>query len=78
MRNKLTQDRPTLFIDQYGSKHWAASLKELKARACYRGGAAKQYRDLPDGRAAWTGYILGARWFTAFNPAQVVGRKDQK
>jgi hypothetical protein len=71
MRNKLTQDRPTLFIDQYGSKYWAASLKELKERAGYAGGAAKQYNDLKDGRTVWTGYVLGARWFTAFNPAQV-------
>lgn len=44
MRNRITQDRNTLFIDQWGNRIWAASLKELKERAGYSGGAAKQYR----------------------------------
>lgn len=70
MRNALTQDRPTLFIDQYGQRIVATSLKELKQKVYYRGGAAKQYVNTAKG-PLWTGYVLGARWFTAFHRAEV-------
>lgn len=70
MRNKLTQDRVTLFRDQWGNVIFAASLAELKRKACYRGGAAKQYIDTKAG-TVWNGYVLGRRWFSAFIPAQV-------
>jgi hypothetical protein len=71
MRNRLTQDAPTLFVDQYGNKIVARSLAELKAAIDYRGGAAKQYQDKAAGGTVWNGYVLGRRWFTAFKRAEV-------
>jgi hypothetical protein len=70
MRNQLTQDAPTLFVDQYGSHVVARSAKELLEKA---GGskASKQYVDTKDGRTLWTGYVVGRRWFTAFRYAEV-------
>lgn len=70
MRNKLTQDRPTLFVDQWGNKIWASTLKELRDKCGVKTSAAKQYSDRKDG-TYWTGYVIGDRWFTAFNPAAV-------
>ena len=70
MRNKLTQDAPTLFIDQYGSKVWASSAKELSEKT---GGAklSKMYRDKKGGGASWVGYVARGQWFAAYRPAEV-------
>lgn len=70
MRNKLTQDQPTLFIDQYGESIQAASLAELRAKVG-GGKVSKQYSDKKDGRTVWSGYVIGSRWFTAFKWVEV-------
>lgn len=70
MRNKLTEDRPTLFIDQYGNNVWASSAKELAERT----GASKlskMYVDKKDGPTRWIGYVARDRWFAAYRPAEV-------
>lgn len=67
MRNRLTQDTPTLFVDQYGRKIVARSLRE-KANG---GKVSKMYRDKKDGRTVWTGYVVGASWFTALKWVEV-------
>lgn len=64
MRNKLTQDKPTLFVDQWGGKIVASTAAELRAK-CGGGKVAKQFCEKKDGRVVWNGYIVGARWFTA-------------
>ena len=73
MRNALTQDAPTLFMDQYGCTYRASSLKELKAEVNPYGNphASKQYIDRKDGRTVWNGYVVGDRWCTAFKWAEV-------
>lgn len=70
MRNKLTQDRPTLFVDQYGQKLWASSAKELAGKL---GGAKlqKMYVDKKAGGAAWIGYVARHQWLTAYKPVEV-------
>lgn len=70
MRNRLTQDQPTLFMDQYGRKIIAAMAKELREKAG-GGKIRKQYIDKKNGRAVWNGYVVGASWFTAFKWAEV-------
>lgn len=70
MRNKLTQDTPTLFVDQYGEKVVASSLAELHAKVG-GGKVTKQYVDKKDGRTVWNGYVVGRRWFTALKWVEV-------
>ena len=71
MRNKLTGDAPTLFIDQYGQSIVASTLKELMEKGHWRGSVDRQYVDKADGRRVWNGYVLGSRWFTAFKWQEV-------
>lgn len=70
MRNRLTEDKPTLFIDQHGQPIQASSAKELAERAG-GGRVAKMYSDKKNGRTMWTGYVVGRRWFTAFKWQEV-------
>lgn len=69
MRNRLTQDRMTLFVSQYGERHYASSLKELREKVG-PGAVSKMYQDTKAG-TVWTGYVIGPSWFTAYHPAQV-------
>jgi hypothetical protein len=69
-RNALTQDKPTLFISQYGQKIWAKSRAEL-VKSVRPGRVCKQYIDKKDGRTVWNGYVIGEDWFTAYHPAEV-------
>ncbi len=75
IRNRLTQDAPTLFMNQYGDTLIAASLKELRerheTRYGERGRVGKQYVDKKSGGAVWNGYVIGRYWYTAFKWAEV-------
>jgi hypothetical protein len=61
----------TLYIDQWGSKYWAKTVKELR-RAVGMGGSrvAKMYRDKKDGRVVHVGYVVGEHWLTAYRPVE--------
>ena len=71
MRNKLTQDTPTLFVDQYGGKIVASSAKELQTKCGVKSAVRKMYIDKKDGGTVWNGYVIGSRWFTALKWAEV-------
>lgn len=58
-----------LYIDQYGQRIGARTVKELRERAG-GGRVSRQYIDTKDGRTWHTGYVVGARWFTAYVPYQ--------
>jgi len=60
----------TLFIDQYGDREWATTLKELKGKC--PGRVSKMYFDRKDGTARHAGYVIGPRWFTAYREASVL------
>ena len=62
----MKRNHPSLFIDRYGLKVYASSVKELKAKAG-PGRVFKIYRDLPEG-VAHVGYGVGYRWFTEYQP----------
>lgn len=70
MRNRLTQDRATLFVDQYGQHYWACSLAELTEKTGHSH-ANKIYRDKADGSSAWVGYVVGPLWLTAYHSVEV-------
>lgn len=66
----IPKGQSVLFINQYGDKIWARSLKELRTLA-NGGKVAKQYCDDKQGKTWHTGYIIGEQWFTAYLPLRV-------
>ena len=59
----------TLYIDQYGNRLWARTIKELRD-LCGGGRVFKIYVDKTDGKTVHCGYGVGHRWFTAFSPVE--------
>jgi len=59
--------KTTLFVDQYGSKVYAKTVKELVTVAG-GGKVSKMYQDGMGGLSYHVGYVVGKRWFTAFVP----------
>lgn len=61
----------TLYIDQWGSKYWAKTVKELRERVGMGGSrVSKMYRDKKDGRTVHVGYVVGEHWLTAYRPVE--------
>ena len=64
-----------LYVDQYGTRIYAKTVRELRAQVDMGGGRVfKIYRDLKDGRTVHVGYGVGNRWFDAFAPVQLPAR----
>lgn len=64
----------TLYIDQYGNKIGASTLKELikKVRERIGGGRVyKMYVDKKDGSVCHVGYVIGDHWFNAYQPVEI-------
>jgi len=59
--------RTRLYRDQYGQTLIASTVKELRAKAG-GGRVSRMYVDGIDGSAKHVGYVVGARWFSAFVP----------
>lgn len=55
-----------LWVDQYGQKIWARTIKELREK-CGGGKVSKMYEEFKDG-SFQVGYGVGSRWFSAFLP----------
>lgn len=70
MKNRLTADAPTLFVDQYGERVYATTRAELCEKAGVKH-CVKMYRDKRNGPTVWAGYVVGTRWFTAFKWQEV-------
>ena len=62
----------TLYIDQWGNRFWANTVKELRNQIG-RGGSrvSKMYRDKKDGRIVHVGYVIAEHWLTAYQPVEV-------
>ena len=66
-----------LYLDQYGNKFWAKTVKELRAQI--NNGHSRvsiMYCDKKDGRSVRTGYVIGQHWLTAYVRVErsVIGR----
>ena len=62
----------TLYLDQWGHKYWAKTVKELRAQI--EGGGcrvSKMYRDEKDGSSVHIGYVVGIHWLVAFRPVEI-------
>lgn len=58
-----------LYLDQYGNKFFARTVKELRSKI--EGGGSrvsKMYIDKKDGSTVHCGYVIGGHWLTAFVP----------
>jgi hypothetical protein len=59
--------KPTLYIDQYGSKYWARTVRELRSEVGMGGSRVrKMYVDKKDGGSLHIGYVVGDHWLTAY------------
>lgn len=52
-----------LFINQWGEKFIAKSIKELKSVYGIQGRVSKMYHDDVNGKTWHTGYVVGRHWF---------------
>jgi len=58
-----------LFIDQYGEKIFARTVKELCKKAG-RTKAKRMYIDTEKNGTLHIGYVVGRRWFTEYMPVR--------
>jgi len=59
--------RTMLYRDQYGETVVASTVKELRAKVG-GGRVSRMYVDSIHGGPKHVGYVVGARWFSAFIP----------
>jgi hypothetical protein len=61
-----------LYIDQYGNRFYANTLKELRAQIGNGGSkVSRMYQDAKDGKTYVVGYVIGQHWLTAYEPVKV-------
>lgn len=58
-----------LFVDQYGDKFGATTVRELRAKV--GGRCSKMYVDRRDGTTVHVGYVIGEHWLTMFAPVEL-------
>lgn len=66
---KMRKAKVRLFIDQYGYKYYASTLKELKEKHYLKGKISKMYVDRKD-KVYHIGYVIGQNWLTEFSPVE--------
>ena len=59
----------TLYLDQYGNRFVAETVKELRQQV--RGRCSKMYIDRKDGSALHIGYVIGDHWLTMYRRVEV-------
>lgn len=62
-----------LYIDQYGCKFYAKTIKELRQEVG-GGRVSKMYIDGKDGKTYHVGYVIGGHWLNAYEPVSIEGR----
>jgi hypothetical protein len=60
-----------LYLDQWGNRWWAKTVKELREQIGMGGSrVSKMYVDKKDGRSVHIGYVVGRHWLTAYQPME--------
>jgi len=54
----------TLYVDQWGNKFYARTVKELREQV--PGRCSKMYIDRKDGSTLHIGYVIGPHWLTMY------------
>lgn len=61
-----------LYVDQWGNRFWAKTVKELRKQIGGGGSRVlKMYRDKKDGRVVHVGYVVGEHWCIAYQPVEI-------
>jgi len=69
MKLKIERKAKRLFIDQYGNRFYANTIKELRSKIGMGGSKVeKMYIDRKDGSTIHTGYVIGGHWLTMYAP----------
>ena len=65
-----------LFIDQYGNKFFAHTVKDLRKQIGMGGSKVeKMYCDRKDGSVIHTGYVIGGHWLSMYAPVYNIEKK---
>ena len=64
-----TAKASVLYIDQFGARIWARTVKELRA-AVGGGRISKMYVDKANGQIVHIGYVVGKHWLAAYAPIE--------
>ena len=56
----------TLYLDQYGNRWFARTVRELREQI--GGRVSRMFCDKADGSTVHVGYVVGQHWCTAFRP----------
>jgi len=60
-----------LYLDQYGNKFHANTVKELRSKIGMGGSrVSKMYVDKKDGHTVHIGYVIGQHWLTQYTPIE--------
>lgn len=74
-RDKLFDGERICFVDQYDHVAFAHSLAALiqivRHKYGISGRVAKVYRDMPEGKVVWVGYVISTSWFIAHEAVRV-------
>lgn len=58
-----------LYIDQWGNRFWASTVKELRGQIGMGGSrVGKMFVDGKDGKSYHVGYVIGKHWLNCFTP----------
>lgn len=69
MKLKIEHKAKRLFIDQYGNRFFARTVKELRKQIGMGGSKVeKMYVDRKDGSTIHTGYVIGGHWLSMYAP----------
>ena len=61
-----------LYVDQWGNRFMAGTVKELRGKIEMGGGRVHiMYADRKDGTTVKTGYVIGGHWLRRFAPLEL-------
>ena len=61
-----------LYVDQWGNRFVARTVKELRAQVGMGGGrVSTMYADRGDGAHFKVGYVIGGHWLTRYAPVEI-------
>lgn len=64
--------KKVLYIDQYGNKWWASTVRELRSKIGGGGSrVSRMFRDYKDGTVAHVGYVVGSHWCEGYVPMRI-------
>lgn len=66
---KIETKAKRLFVDQYGNKIYAHTVKELRSKVGMGGSkVSRMFISTIDGKDKHIGYVVGKQWFTMYAP----------